>query len=217
MTIPQQPQDPATPMPSPIAAWPASGRPLAGAVAMFLGGYLLLASFAGSQLPTVAMNLFSALVDRPAMVIPESYVALMVLQFVFALAAVLGGIFLVRGPATNTLIAVIVVVGGALLTLAMMGLRLSGFFELRPPASVIFAAVFTNGWFAVVLVVGVAWLLIRRAGTGWLALLGTLLLVPIPTMLSYSGIDSGITALVMYGLSGIVGATIIAAGRPWQD
>lgn len=184
---------------------------------MYLGGYLLLNSLASGQLLTVSQNLFAALTDGHVSPIPASYVALLVLQFVFALAAVLGGIFLVRGPAGSTLIAVLIVIGGTLLTLALTGLRLSGFFGMRPPASVIFGAIFTNGWFMVVLVVGAAWLLIRRAGSGWLALLGTLLLVPIPTMLALSSIDFGTVSLVMYGLCGIAGAVIIAAGRPWRD
>jgi hypothetical protein len=205
--------------PQPLApAWQAApGRPLAAAIAMFLGGYLLLASL-GGQLSTVSMNLFALIMGRPVMIIPEATVALFVLQFVFAIAVVVVGILLTGAPASRRLIATIIVVGGVLLTFVIIGLRLSGVIRIPREAGVVFQSIFSNPWFAVVLLVGVAWLLCRPAvGAGWLVLLATLVLVPVPAMLAFGGVDGGTTQLIMFALSGVVGAAIMLAGRPFRE
>ena len=64
---------------------------------------------------------------------------------------------------------------------------------------------------------GVSWLLARGARLGWLSLLATLILIPIPTALQFQAVESGIIQIVMYLLCGIVGAGIILAGRPFRD
>jgi hypothetical protein len=215
MTNPQYdavPNDPVAYAPA-----PRPGRSLAGAIAVFLGGYLLLAGFAGF-LGQTSLVLFSAVAGRPGPEYPGGIMALAVLQFVFALIVVVVGLFLGRLSASGALIGAVVVVVGSLLTFAFIGMRLTGLLPFPGGRDGIpFQAAFANPWFAIVLFVGVAWLLSRRAGLGWLSLLGTLLLIPVPIALQFGGVESGIIQIVMFLLSGVVGAGIILAGRPFRD
>jgi len=57
----------------------------------------------------------------------------------------------------------------------------------------------------------------RIPGTGWLALLGALVLIPLPIGLTSAGVEASIATLVLFGLSGVIGAAIILAGRPLRD
>ena len=216
MTIPQQ-----TPLPSPVAGagHPVRrpGRSLASAVAVFLGGYLLLASFA-SQLGIVSWSLFAGLVGRGSAEVPPDTALLVVLQFLFAIGVVAAGLLLGDGPTVGRVLGVVVVAVGSLLTFAFVGLWISGAVPFPSGRDGIpFRAVFANTWFAVVLVVGVAWLLTRRARLGWLSLLGTLILIPVPIALQFAGAQGYAINLVMFVLSGLVGAAIILAGRPLRD
>lgn len=197
---------------------PARGRSLAGAVAVYLGGYLLLASLASSQLTGVAMNMFGALAGRGLMSIPFSFGLLLVLQFAFAIVVVVAGLLLARGPLAGRLLGSAIVVVGSVVLLLFFGARLSGAVDLPGGrAGIPFQAVLANPWSGVVLVVGIAWLLSRRARLGWLSLLGVLVLIPIPTALAFGGVDSGLTQITMFALSAVVGGGIIAAGRPLRD
>jgi hypothetical protein len=220
MTNPQQ-SSPAVD-PYPVAeAYPAPvtrpGRGLAGAIAVFLGGYLLLAGFSGF-LGQTSLSLFADLVGRGGPEYPASIMVLAVLQFVFAMIVVVVGLILAGRSVTGKLIGAILVVAGSILTFVFLGLWLNGVLPLPGGREGIpFRAVFTNTWFAIVLFGGIAWLLARRARVGWIALLGTLILIPVPTALQFAGVESGITQIVMYLLSGIVGAGIILAGRPLRD
>lgn len=220
MTIPQP--TPPSPYPAEETGYPAPtvgrpGRSLAAAIAVFLGGYLLLASFAG-QLGMVSWSIVAGITGRPSPDIPAATAMLLVLQFLFAIVVVVAGLILANGSAVGRLIGAILVLVGSLLTFTFIGLRISGF-PLFPGGreGIPFQAVFHNSWFAIVLVVGVAWLLARRAKLGWLSLLGTLVLIPVPTAFVYAGVESGVVQIVMFLLSGIVGAGIILAGRPWRD
>ncbi len=197
--------------------WPTSGNSLAAASMMFLGGYLLLSSFNGGRVTYVASNIVAMFGGGPATPYPASDSALTLLQFGFALAVVVAGIFLAGGSSTARLNGVILVIFGSLVVLVLTVMRLNGLIALPLPIMTMVHAVFLNSWFVVVLVVGTAWLLNRPAGPRRVALLGTLVLLPLPVMLAYSGVDYGVTLLVMYALSGIVGAAIIVAGRPGQD
>lgn len=213
MTNPQY-DDPYSATPT-AAARP--GRGLAGAIAVYLGGYLLLAGFSGF-LGQTSLALFSALAGRPGPEYPAAIMALAVLQFLFALVVVVAGLLIGRRSVVGALIGAVVVVVGALLTFLVIGMRLTGLLPFPGgPAGVPFQAVFANPWFAIVLFGGVAWLLARRAGLGWLALLGTLLLIPVPIALQFGGVESGVIQIVMFVLSGIVGAGIVLAGRPLRD
>lgn len=209
MTNPQYDVAPAAPA--------RSGRALASAIAVFLGGYLLLAGF-GGFLGQTSLSLFGTLAGRPSPEYPASIMVLAVLQFLFAMIVVVVGLFLGRGSSTGAVVGSIVVVVGSILTFAFIGMRLNGLLPFPGgPSGIPFQAVFANSWFAIVLFVGIAWLLTRRARVGWLALLGTLVLVPVPIALQFAGVETGIVQIVMYLLSGLVGAGIILAGRPFRD
>jgi hypothetical protein len=218
MTIPQPTatDTPAT-FPESTTGAPA-GRALASAIAVFLGGYLLLASFAGTQLMQVSLNLLAPLSGRPTLDLPAAYAVLVVLQFLFAMIVVVVGLNLGRGPAGGRLLASGLVVVGSLLTFVVLGARLSGLLNFPGgQAGIPFQMVVANYWFSIVLIVGVAWLLTRGARLGWLSLLPVLLLIPLPVVFALNGIESGISTLVLYLVSGLIGAGIIAAGRPLRD
>ena len=190
------------------------GRNLASAIAVFLGGYLLLAGFSGF-LGQTSMSLFANLSGRGGPEYPMSIMVLAVLQFLFALIVVVVGLFLGDGPVIGKLVGAIVVVVGSILTFVFLGLWINGIVDFPSgQAGVPFRAVFANTWFAIVLFGGIAWLLARGARLGWLTLLATLILIPIPTAFVFAGVESGIVQIVMYLLCGIVGAGIILAGRP---
>lgn len=220
MTIPQQPTPAVDPYPVDTAySAPVSrpGRGLAGAIAVFLGGYLLLAGFSGF-LGQTALSLFANVAGRGGPEYPAAIMALAVLQFVFAMIVVVVGLILAGVSSTGRIVGAIVVVAGCILTFMMIGLWFNSLLPFPGgQAGIPFRAVFTNTWFAIVLFGGIAWLLARRARVGWLSLLGTLILIPVPTALTFANVESGIIQIVMYLLAGIVGAVIILAGRPLRD
>lgn len=220
MTTSQQaPSD----IPYPVAARPYDapvarpGHSLAAAIAVFLGGYLLLAGFSGFLTQT-SFALLSGLVDRPSPTFPLPLLVLSVLQFLFALIVVVVGLLIGRRSDTGALVGAIIVVVGSLLTFIVMGMRVNGLLPFPGGRDGIpFQAVFANTWFAIVLFGGIAWLLARQARLGWLSLLGTLVLIPVPIALVFVNVESGVIQIVMYLLSGLVGAGIILAGRPLRD
>lgn len=191
------------------------GQPLPAALAVFLGGYLLLLSLNG-QISLLAAAIVSGGEGAPAL--PGGHAALVVGQFLFAIAVVVAGLLLARRPTIVTIIAVLVAVVAPALFVLIQGGRFSG--VLRLPlggdAAAVAYSLLGNPWFHVALVVGVAWLLCRPAGPGWLALLGALVLVPTPYLLTRADVDTGFVAVVMYALSAVVGAGIVAAGKPWR-
>lgn len=193
------------------------GRTLAAAIAVFLGGYLLLNAFAG-QLVVATSSALSGITGRPSPYLPETVVLLYVSQFLFALVVVVAGLLLADGALPRRLIGAAVVVVTSIVTLLLLALRISGITPFPGGRDGIpFQALFNNHWFAVVLFVGFAWLLTRHAKLGWLVLLATLVLIPTPTALYLAGADAAVVQIVMYLLSGLVGAGIILAGRPWRD
>lgn len=176
------------------------GRALAGAIAVFLGGYLVLMGL-HSQLPAGLAG-FGGL--------PPEYTLLLALQLAFGVLVVIGGYFLVPAPAARKLIASGVLVVGVVLTLVMIGARLSGAVNGGVALSVSLA----NAYFMVTLVAGAGWLIVRSARVGWLALLSTVVLIPLPFAFSMAGIGAGISQIVLLLATLIVGVVIIAAGRP---
>lgn len=226
MTNPPPPDQPSAP-PQPVPVDASSGRPsalsltpgrtLASAVTVFLGGYLLLASFTG-QLGTVAWGLFGGLTGRGSPGLPGGSMVLLVLQFLFAIAVVVVGLLIGKGSTLGKLLGASIVVVGSLLTFVHLGLRIVGLSPLPGGREGIpFQAVFANTWFALVLFVGVAWLISRRAKLGWLSLLGTVVLIPLPMAFAFANVESGVSQILMFLLSGLVGAGIILAGRPFRD
>lgn len=220
MTIPQQNVPNADPYPVAGDGYAASvSRPLnslAGAIAVFLGGYLLLAGFTGF-LGQTALSLFATLGGRGGPSYPLATMVLSLLQFLFAIIVVVVGLFLARRSTTGTVLGVGVVIVGSLLTFVFLGLRYNGLLPIPGgQAGIPFNAVFVNSWFAIVFFVGVAWLLARGARLGWLAILASLILVPLPIAFTFANLESGVVQIVMFLLSGIVGAVIILAGRPFR-
>jgi hypothetical protein len=179
-----------------------------------LGGYLVLLALTGR----LTQSLANVLPVRGRPQIPASLVALDILQFVVAIAVVVLALALARGPLAGRVIGSLVVAGGAILHAVFLTMRAyGGDFDVPREIVIPFNAVFVNSWFAVLLLVGVGWLLARGARRGWLALAATLLVVPWPMAFALGGVDFGATALVMYALCAVVGAVVIAAGRPLQD
>jgi hypothetical protein len=200
---------------SPTSNVAPTGSPLAGAIAVFLGGYLLLLAFTGTRLGTVAANAAWFMVDGPEIELGVNEAQLTFAQFLFALAVVVVGLFFSGGSLTRRVIGAAVVVVAALSTLVFIGVLISGAFPLPGrEAGTAIQAVFANPWFSVVLSVGFAWLLIRRVSIGWIALLGAVVLLVLPTMFTFNSVESATRSLVLFAVSAIVGAVIIGVGRP---
>ena len=217
MTIPQQTPTYAEPYAQPYAQVPRPGRSLASAVAVFLGGYLLLASLSGI-VGNVSMNIIAGLTGRPGPEYPLSLSVLAILQLLFAIIVVVFGLIIGNGSVTAKLVGSIIVAVGTILTFVFIGLRFNGLLPFPGGRDGIpFQAVFVNSWFAIVLFVGIAWLLSRRARLGWLSLLGSLILIPLPIAFLFANLESGMIQIVMFLVSGLVGAGIILAGRPLRD
>lgn len=192
----------------------AAHNPLAGAIAVFLGGYLLLVSLTG-RITMVMQNFTAQLVGRPQYDLTPGEDGLYVAQFVFALVVVVVGLFLSGGSLASRLAGSILVVVVAVATLVMLGLSISGAVPFPGrEAGVVFRSIFVNPWFSVVLSIGIAWLLARRPRLGWSALAGTVLLAILPTATQAGALDYGPRTLLLLAVSAVVGAGIIAAGRP---
>lgn len=213
--------DPAVPAPAPHAAEPAPayiertrrpGRGLAGAIATFLGGYLVLASLS-SQLSSVVMGLFR---PESGPMFDGTVAVFLVLQFVFALLVVAVGILLGSRHLGLGFAGAAIAVVASIVILFVQAARLSGVLRI-PGDQAVIQSIFGNPWWAVVLWVGVGWLLARRARLGWLALIAVVVLIPIPTMIVLANLPSGLVLIAMYTLSALVGAAIIAGGRPLRD
>ena len=205
MTIPQPPEAAPAPLPADTVSVVdrRTGRTAMAAVVVFVGGYLVITAL-GGQLPAALAGFLGS-----GMFVP----VLLVAQFAFALLVVLVGLIGAVGSGVGKSIGSVLVVVGAVAVLAVTTMCLNGALRTGPEAMFSFA----NPWLMTVLLVGAAWLLVRRARLGWLALLGALLLSPVPWALLMAGVESVLTQLLMLALSAIVGAGILLAGRPWRD
>lgn len=175
---------------------------MTAAVLAFLGGHLVISPFL-SSLPMTVVG-FGA--GTPALV------ALLVGQFAFALLVVLAGILVAPASAGAKVVASAVVVAGLVISLVLIAARLSGTLGLPREASFVL-----DPFFLTLLVIGVAWLIVRRARLGWLALVPVVVTAPVPFLITFAGLEGAFTPLVMFTLSGVIGAGIIVAGRPWRD
>lgn len=182
---------------------PAPGRALASAVAVFLGGYILVQS--------LSSNLATYLAVQAARE-PEAAVLLLT-QLVFALAVVVVGFFLAPAPVGRKFLASALVVVGSILVVVTQAMRVSG--AIRWGAGgVPLTMTLINAFFMVALTVGAGWLIVRSARVGWLALLATVILIPLPYLFTVANISWAIIQIVMLILLGIVGVVILLAGRP---
>ena len=193
MTTTETPNPYVTPVTTPVTRDSA----LASAVGLFLGGYILVQSLNG-QLAS-ALSGFGAVEVLP----------LFVGQLLFALAAVIFSIFLAPATASLKFIASAIVLVGAIVTVAMQAGRLT-----TGCGGVPMSITFANPYFMVALTLGIAWLILRSARVGWLSLLLTIVLIPLPFIFSMNAVSVVISQPVQLVVLGIVGAVILVAGRP---
>jgi len=184
--------------PTPVVASPARGRALASAVAVFLGGYILVQSLLGQLAPALAGYGGAGEV-----------LFLLGSQLVFALLVVIAGFFLAPTTVPRKLIASAIVVVGAIVTLVSQVTRLSSGF-----GGIASNLTLGNAIFMVALTVGAGWLVVRSARFGWLALLAAFVLIPVPFLFVINGVAYGISQPISLLLFGIVGTGILIAGRP---
>jgi hypothetical protein len=191
----------------PIAPFPTSTvnyRTLASAIAVFLGGYLVVSALTG-QLVVIVSGISS---------LPVEYALLTITQALFAVAVVVGGLMLAPAPIATRLLASAIVVVIVVVCAASAAARITGTFgSVGVPVSMTLA----NGYFMAVLAIGAAWLIVRSARMGWLAALATVVLIPIPYLFAVSGIPTGYMQLVALVLCALIGAGIVLAGRPLRD
>lgn len=193
-----------TPSPYTAATAPVTaprGNVLASAVAVYLGGYILVQSLSGQITPILAGYGGGT-----------EYLPLVLGQLLFALAVVIFGLFLAPASLALKLVASALVVVGSIIMLAVQVARITtGFGGI--PASLTLA----NAYFVVALFVGAAWLIVRSAWVGWLSLLAAALLIPLPYLFAVNGVPTSISQPVLLVALGIVGAVILIAGRPRRE
>ena len=190
--------------PSTYAGRPIDYRTLAGAIAVFVGGYLVSA--------TLSSQLSYFLGGRAQ--VEFGFVALLVLQALFAVAVVLAGLALVRASITARLMAGVVVVLFVVVAIAAQSARLNG---NAGAAGIPLMLTLANSYFMAVLATGAAWLIVRSARIGWFAILASAILIPMPYAFIYGGVASGIMQSVLMVLAGLILAGIILAGRPLRE
>ena len=177
------------------------GSAAAAAVASYLGGYILVQSLV-SPLAT-ALSGYGAGPD---------VAVLLGAQVLFALVVIIVGFVLAPASVTRKFIASLIVVIGVVVTLAVEVVRLtSGFGGMAGGMTL------ANPFFMVALTVGAGWLIVRYARLGWLALLLTAVLVPLPYAFAFAGATSVVSQMVLLVVLGIVGAVILLVGRPWRQ
>lgn len=179
-------------------------RTLASAITVFLGGYLLISALSGQlgyAVSGVSQN-------------PIEVTAYLVLQALFALVVVVVGLLLAAAPEANRLIAAAVVIASALIVVVTQAVTLSGSLGAGAiPARMTIG----NAYFMSLIAIGAAWLIVRGARAGWLALLAAFVLIPVPYSLALAGIPAIVSQIVALTLSAVVGLGIIVAGRPLRD
>ena len=184
--------------PTPVVAPAARDRALASAVAVFLGGYILVQSLLGQLAPALSGYGGGAEV-----------LFLLLSQLVFAVVVVIAGFFLAPTTAPRKLVASAIVVVGVIVTVVSQVARLSsGFGGIASNLTV------GNAIFMVALTVGAGWLVVRSARLGWLALLAAFVLIPVPFLFAFNGVAYAISQPISLILFGIVGTGILLAGRP---
>ena len=161
--------------PVPLVATAARGRALGSAVAVFLGGYILVQSLLGQLAPALAGYGGAGEV-----------LFLLGGQLAFALLAVVAGFFLAPTTVPRKLIASAIVIVGAIVTLVAQVARLTGGF-----GGIASNLTLGNALFMVALTVGAGWLIVRAARLGWFALLLALLLIPVPFLFAFNGVAYG--------------------------
>lgn len=173
------------------------GSALASAVALYLGGYILIAALSG-QLAASLAGFGGG---------PE-YLPLFFGQLLFAVVAVIVGLLIAPAAASRKIIAIVVVLVGTAATLSAETARLTSNVGGLPLGFTL-----ANPYFMTLLVLGIAWLIVRYARLGWLALLLSAVLIPLPYLFSFAGLSVAISQPVLLIVTGVVGLVILAAGR----
>ena len=179
-------------------------RTLASAITVYLGGYLLISALSGQ----LAYSLSGSSRN------PIELTAFLVLQALFAVLVVVVGLMLAAAPMATRMIAAAIVIVSALIVIFTQAVSLTGALGAGAIPS---RMVFGNAHFMLVFAIGAAWLIVRAARIGWLALIAAFVLIPVPYTLVLANIPSIITQMVVLALSAIIGAAIIIAGRPLRD
>jgi hypothetical protein len=174
-------------------------RNLGAAIAVYLGGYLLILSLTGS-FPSVLAGLGGG---------EAALTTLLGGSLLFATLVTIGGYAISSASAGRTVIASIVLIVVVVVALVAMVARTSGGFG---GALVWFTL--ANPYAMVVLSTGAGWLLVRGARAGWASLLLVGGLVPLPALLVLAHIAAPLALAVELLASGIVGMLILAAGKP---
>lgn len=177
------------------------GSAAASAVAVFLGGYILVQSLTSplaSQLAGYGRT--------------PDVLTLFIGQLVFALVVVIVGFVLAPAPAARKLVASAIVVVGVIVTLVSLVARLTSGVGGIP-----LGVTLANQYFMVAVLVGAGWLIVRFARVGWLALLLTVILIPLPYAFAFAGLAAVPSQMILLVLTGIVGLVILFAGRPGRQ
>lgn len=177
-------------------------RTLASAIAVFLGGYLVILALSGE----LGLSVSGVAGNAPEVL------ALQLAQTIFAVAVVVAGLLLAPARVESRLMASAVVIVLAVVTIASQAARFSSGFGGIPGSMTL-----ANGFFMGVLACGAAWLVVRSARAGWLVLLLVAVLIPMPYLFQVANVPAAFYQLAAFAMSGLIGAGIIIAGRPLRD
>ncbi len=173
------------------------GSALASAVALYLGGYLVIAAASG-QLVTALAGFGVGL----------EYLPLLGGQLLFALVAVIVGLLIAPAAAARKIVAIVVVLGGVAGLIAAETARITSGVGGIPLSMTL-----GNPYFMTLLALGTAWFIVRYARFGWLALLLCAVVIPLPYLFSFAGLSVAVSQPVLLIITGIIGLGILAAGR----
>jgi hypothetical protein len=176
-------------------------RRLLGAVTVFLGAYLVLLSLMNGQ--------FLLSLGGMSMGLSFEFALVQLLQFVFAVIVVIAGILFTRSTVGAKLAA-----SAAFVVLIVLHLMLSVARSSTGFGGIPLGMTLANTAFMVVFSAGVAWLIVSRAKLGWLSLLLTGVLIPVPFWMTLAGVSAGWIQFVLLPLCAVIGIVILVSGRP---
>ena len=177
-------------------------RWLLSGVIGIVGGYVTLASVSGPLL--MALNPFST--GYP----PEVTVQLTLQALFGVVLTVFGYLASPGGSGAGKAIAAGIWAVGVAATVALLWGRLFGEIRLGPAANL-----FINPWWLIVLIGALGWLVaINARGLVYLALLLTLVLMPLNLLFTFNGFSSGISSIVQYVVALGVAVAVLLIARP---
>lgn len=180
---------------------------LPGAVAVLLGGYLIVSSLTGS----LAASLL------PQDLFPPDAAALLLFQMILALIGVICALLVVPGSIGSKAVGILIVVVAVVVCVGSQMARLGG--EVPAPLAILNqpgATTTANGYLMGLLGVGAAWLLVRRARLGWLTLIPALAMIVIPSALVIIDVPIGYVTIFSLVAASAIGLGVLAGGRPFR-